>query len=350
MRLKSVAASVLAALACTFALAAAPPAGAGPIKHWAAFPGREVRALSLSGSGVGSEPRFTAVQGRDGYVYIRGQFGLYRVLDDTGRNVQIANNSGCTGWYKLTDVDVRSTIPRAICNSAGEIIVTSTTYRRRWPVPAPNWIGQIDATNRVTGSLTNVLTSDDGGFWFVYGMARGIGRVWPSGRAVLRQYPGVGAITSIAAAGRDLYFVDDECVLGRLRGLALVASYHVPCGRGDAKVVATTDGAVWMLGGASGSVSRYGRDGSRSSWSLGMKPTGVAVSRDGTAYVLGYQLPVSWKSHPLIAVIAPGRKADLRVLPTLDAGSIAIDARDRLWISAPLAHGVTVIAPKGAWN
>ncbi len=343
-------AAAFAALVCAFASASASRAGAGPIKHWGTFPGRDVRALSFSGGGIGAEPKFTALQGRDGYVYIRGRFGLYRILDDTGRNVQIADTSRCGGWYKSADVDVRGTVPRAICNSAGRIIETSTTYHRSWRVPVPSWLGGVDETNRVTASLTEVIAADDGGFWYAYGKARGIGRVWPSGRAVLRRYPGVGAITSIAAAGDDLYFVDDECVLGRLHGLALVVSHAVPCGGGDAQVVATSDGGVWTLGGRSGAVERYGRDGSHRSWRLSMDPTGVAVSRDGTAYVLGYQQPVSWKSQPVIAVIAPGRKPDLRLLPTSDAGSIAIDGRDRLWISAPRAHGATVIAPKGAWN
>lgn len=348
VQLASVVACAL--LAPVFAAIATACADAGPIKHWGTFLGREVRALSFGGSGLAGEPRFTAVQGRDGYVYIRGPFGMYRVLDDTGRNEQVADNAGCTGWYKLTDVDLRSANPRAICNSPGEIIVTTLTYLRHWPVPEPSWIGGVDETNRDTGSLTNVLTADDGGFWFAYGPARGIGRVWTSGRAELRHYPGVGAITSVAAAGDDLYFVDDECVFGRLHGLTLIASHAVPCDHGDASGVATTDGAVWVLGGATGVVARYGRDGSHRSWRLALDATGVAVSRDGTVYVLGYQPTATWKSHPMIAVIAPGHKPDLRILPTLDVGSIAIDARDRLWISAPHAHGATVVAPKGAWN
>ena len=79
-------------------------------------------------------------------------------------------------------------------------------------------------------------------------------------------------------------------------------------------------------------------------------PSGVAVARNGNAYVLGRAQDPHGAGHPVIAVIAPGRKPDVRTLPMNDAGSIAIDARDRLWISVPSWHAVAVIAPKGSAN
>ena len=52
-------------------------------------------------------------------------------------------------------------------------------------------------------------------------------------------------------------------------------------------------------------------------------------------------------NRALVAAIAPGRKPDVRILPMDDVGSIAIDARDRLWTTVPSAHAVAVISPAG---
>jgi hypothetical protein len=44
-----------AAASVAFVMALAPPADAGPVKHWGTFPGREVRAVAvISPAGVPS--------------------------------------------------------------------------------------------------------------------------------------------------------------------------------------------------------------------------------------------------------------------------------------------------------
>jgi len=52
----------------------------------------------------------------------------------------------------------------------------------------------------------------------------------------------------------------------------------------------------------------------------------------------------------LIAAIRPHGMPDVRVLPMSDTGTIAVDGRDRIWITAPFEHGAALIAPKGTWR
>jgi hypothetical protein len=330
-----------------------PRADAGPVKHWETFPGREVRAVSLRGNAMGSEPGYAVVQGRDGHVYIRGRYGLYRVLDDDGANVQIADTVECGGPIESQGADTRSLVPRAICDRGAVIILVSATSHKHLQAALPRWTGPARPTRGDNRYLTSVIPADGGGYWFAFGAVHGVGHSWPSGRSEVRYVPNVDEIAAIAAAGSRLYFIDTSCRVGRWNGLSPVLLERLPCTPNAyaATVVATRDGAVWALSGTntSGVAVRYGADGSRRHWKLPMSATGVAVARDGTTYILG-TLQTASIFNAAIAVIPPSGKLDIRSLPMQDTGTLAIDGHDRIWITAPFEHGAALIAPKGTWR
>ena len=306
--------------------------------------------MAIRGERFGGENRYTAVQGRDGYVYVRGRLFLYRVLDANGRTDPVAETWACSGWFESQGIDDRTRVPRAICTRAAQIIVASATQHEHIRVVTPAWtgafryVGGYRLDNRY---LTAVVPAAGGGYWYAFAVQGAIGRVWPSGRSTLRHIPGLGTVHSIAAAGEDVYAADDRCRIAHLRAMALLELHQYDCSSryeyGFA-VVKTSDGAIWILNPADGWVERRGPHGERALFTLPMSPTSVAVARDRTVYVLG--VPLGGRGiHPMIAVIAPGIAPKVSVLPMLNAATIAIDARDRIWISDPLDHAFAVIAP-----
>ena len=341
--------AIACAVALTFAGGAA-RVGAGPVKHWGTFPGREVRAVAIRGDRFGGENRYSAVQGRDGYVYVRGRLFLYRVLDDAGRTEAVAQTWACSGWFESQGVDDRTRVPRALCTRAAQIIVASATRHQHIRVPTPEWDGAFTYTGRYRVDyryLTSVVPAAGGGYWYAFDVPGAVGRVRPSGQAVLRRIPGLGRVHSIAAAGDDLYAADDQCSVAHVRGLVLVERHRYDCSSPNSyrfALATTSDGAVWILNPADGSVERHGPHGERARFTLPMSPTSVAVAHDGTAYVLGIP-PGGHGVHPTLAVIARGVAPKVSLLPMLDADTIAIDGRDRIWISDPHDHAFAVIAP-----
>lgn len=348
--------TALVALACTVAVATLPMrVEAGPVKHWGAFPDREVRAVALRGDQLGGESSYTAVQGRDGYVYLRGRRGLYRMLDLDGRYARVANTEDCSGWFESQGVDNRGGTPLAICTRAAQIILAGAQNHWHKRAPRPTWpgafrtAGQYRVDNRF---LTAVQPASGGGYWFAYGLAVGVGRMWPSGQATVVHLQGLDEIRQIVGAGDDLYVLDNACRVGRLRALTLVAIDFFDERCAGARpywptnhIAAAPDGAVWLIG--SGLVERRARDGARRRWELSMIGTGIAISRDGTAYVLG-RTAAGPEGRLRIAVIAPGRAPAVLVLPMTSADTIAIDGRDRIWISVPEWHAAAVISPAAA--
>lgn len=346
-----------AAVAFGFALAVAGAVTArgdsGPVKHWGTFPGGEVRSVAIRGDAFGGERYYSAVQGRDGFVYVRGRLGLYRVLDDEGRNERIARTSECSGLFESQGVDDRRPVPLAICDRAADIIaIVSPARHEHVRVPAPAWEGSIRYAygarldNRY---LTSVVSAAGGGYWYGFAAPGAVGRVWPSGRAETRRILGLGMVTGIATAGSDLYVADDACHVAHLRGLTPVVVRIYSC-RHDVRstiVARTTDGAAWVLNESDHVVERFAPDGTQRHWVLSVTPTAVAVTSNGTAYVLG-RTSDEWRGHPAIAVIARGHAPEARVLPMLNADGIAADARDRLWIGTADDHAFAVITPKGA--
>jgi hypothetical protein len=337
-----------AALAFTLLVGAAHrSADAGPVKHWGTFPGAEVRAIAFRGGDFGAEPGFTAIQGRDGYIYLRGRYGLYRVLDRDGRNERIADTSECAGLWESQGVDDRTWVPRAICTRASEIILASATWHEHIRTPLPPWAGPSVPTPGDDRYLTAVVPAAGGGYWFSYGFVGGVGRTFSTGRGIVRRYTTMGTLSGIAPAGADLYVANDACQVVRIRRWQVVSTrtYDCPPNAGQ-HLVATADGAVWRIAGE-GILERRGGDGTFARWRLAIAPNDVAVARDGTAYVLG---AAAGDRHAMIAVIRHGRAPQIRVLPMEGAGTIAIDRRDRLWISVPSMHAAALIALHGAPN
>jgi hypothetical protein len=324
-------------------------ADAGPIKHWGMFPGWTVRAIALRGYDIGAEPSYRVEQGRDGYLYVRGRWGLYRVIDDRGDHVQVANTDLCGGFFESHGVDARSATPHAICSRAQVIIVAAARWHRhlRAPMPPRSWpraIVPIDgypAHYRDNRFLTHVVAAPTGGYWFAYGEIGAVGRIGSTHSFMLR-LPDFGEIQGLAAVGNDAYVGDDSCHLAHLRGTELVGIWKYPCRSDDTMVVtpvAGRDGAVWIL--RVGNVERIGGDGSRRRWSVAMRPTSLATTRDGIAYVIGTGIDYGYT----IAVLGPGQEDRIALLPMDSAEAISMDDRGRLWISAPHEHGLALITP-----
>jgi hypothetical protein len=343
--------AVSLALACVLSTSSLPStAVAAPVKHWKAFPGREVRAIALRGDLLGGESSFTAVQGRDGYVYLRGRRGLYRMLDVDGRYERVADTSECSGWFESQGTDLRSRVPRAICTRAAEIILAGARDHGHIRTPVPTWPGALRTVGQYRIDqryLTAVLPAASGGYWFVYGYPGGLGRIRPSGRAELRHITALGRIRSVAALGEDVYAMDDECRVAHLRGLVVLAIdvFDRRCARPywpTDRIVAGADGAAWLIG--DGIVERRRPVGRWYRWKIPMTARDVAVSRDGTGYVVGVA-PSDRSGRAMLAVLAPGRPPLVRVLPEYDVGSIAIDGRGRTWLSVPYWHAAVLISP-----
>ena len=78
---------------CAMLAAAAVPANAGPVKYWGVLPGREIRTIPLRGD-LSYESYATVVPGADGWIYVRGKSGVYRLLGTDGR----ADTVGTFAW------------------------------------------------------------------------------------------------------------------------------------------------------------------------------------------------------------------------------------------------------------
>lgn len=324
----------------------------GPVKHWGTFPDREVRAVSFRGGY--NDANYAVVQGRDGLRYLRGRWELARMLDDAGHYRDLIETDDCSGNFEAQGVDLRTGVPAPLCDRAADVIVWVTKeYHRHFHAPLPRWTGPPKPTPGDERYLTSVVAAGTDGYWFAFGEVGGVGRLYRSRPAHLLHLSGFGRIEGLAASGEDAYAIGERCRVARLRGTAIVERYGESCGdtvsgRYDKTIVATSDGAVWGLGGTSGVVMRFAPGGTRTRWVLPMSAQAVVVARDGTAYVLGSSKTMSFRY--LIAAIRPHRPPDVRVLPMQDAGTMSIDDEDRIWITAPNEHGAAVIAPKGTWR
>ena len=337
---------VAAAAIVLASMLVASQATAGPVKHWAIFPGRTVRAIALRGDQLSSEPRFFVAEARDKNIYIRGVFGLYRLLDDQGHYARVAYTGDCAGYSEAHGADLRGSLPRAICSRAADIILVGGQRNVHIRTPAAFWPPSLDRYSRGDRRfLTAVTPAIGGGYWFGYATPGAIGRVRSTGRSESRHFVGVGSIKAMAALGHDVYVVDDDCNFGRIRSWRLIETWQNECRRSwpNNAFNVTRDGAVWMTGGSS--LERRDQSGGRRRWQLAMSATGVAVTRDGTAYVLGYRASGAKVPHPALGVISRGVPT-VRTLPMTDVGSIYVDDRDRIWITDPYDHAVALISPQ----
>lgn len=289
--------------------------------------------IAASGGAAEAGPikhSYTVVDGRDGYVYLRGHFGLHRVLDADGKNERVADTSECSGYTESHGVDARGWVPVAICSRASHIILAASKWHRHILTPVPTWPAAVRIQYRHRFDeryLTQVVTAADGGYWFAYGNASGLGRRWPNGQASLRDI-GFGPIGSMAVDGDDVYVADWSCRIARFHRLMLAETRNYYCRSYYAlSSFAVARDAVWIGAGSTGVVERRGRDGSHKRWTLSMIVSGLAIARDGTGYVLGYS-GMTYAGHPMIAIIAPGRAPILAQLPMRAVGTIAVDRRD----------------------
>jgi hypothetical protein len=345
-------AAALLLLLCALARPSSAAVAGAPVKHWGTFPGRDVRAVPMRGNDIGGEPSFTAVQGRDGFVYVRGRFGLYRIIGLDGTVRRVADTGPCSGWFESHGADPRTRVPRAICSRASEIIVAGTYAHVHIRTPVPTGSDAFERQGAYKFDvryLSDVQPADGGGYWFAYDLAREIGRVDATGRAFAVRDATEGRIAGMAPAGRDLFVTDVWCALSRYRDFALVARApaRVPCAQSRTypSIAATADGSVWLF--SEGRLERRLPGGRWQRWLFDIDPTGVALTRDGTAYVLGFER-ARGSGHPLIAVLVRGRAPDVRVLPMRVADSIAVDGRDRIWISDPFDHAFALVSPPGS--
>ncbi len=200
--------------------------------------------------------------------------------------------------------------------------------------------------------LTDIAPSDGGGYWFAYGRAKTVGHVGGRLGTHSVHLAGLRELRAVAPLGSDLLVDDGACVLGRIDAFALVeaAQYDAPCAepRPSPPLTATSDGAVWLLD-APHSIVRIDPDRTRRAWPTSYYPRGVAVARDGTAYVLAMDA-MSWQAGYVVIAIPRDGEPQVRTLPMRSAASIAVDGRDRIWITDPRDHAAIVVAPPGAWG
>jgi hypothetical protein len=310
---------------------------AGPIKHWGTFPGRDVRAIAFRGDAIGANRVLEAVQGRDGFIYLRGRWGTYRVLDAEGRWQQVGLGNVCAGG----GIDTSTWVPSLVCTRGNEIVRASVTGSTRLRVSRLSSIP--------VAELSAAIPVSSGGWWFAYGDASALGFRSPTGRSIIRRFPALGPIADLAATGSDLYALLARCRLARFHALALIDLVDLPCSQGGSLLppwLIQSSGSVWVLMGSS--VQRIDTGNVRRTWSLPIRPLDVAVDREGRGYVLGVTSDA--RRHPALTTIEADGRTETSLLPMHDVAGIMIDARDRIWIGVPDWHAFAVIAPKGTWD
>jgi hypothetical protein len=354
-------------------------ADTGPVKHWAAFPGRDVRAVSFRGDPMGAEPSYRAVAGRDGLTYLRGRFGLYRLLGDDGRYEKVADTGQCSGWSESHGADAYVRVPAAVCSRASTIIVAMPTWHKHIRTPAPNWPDAFASIGRyrVDERYLTAVIADADGYWFAYGAAGGYGYMPRSGRGATlwdvsriegARARGMRRFDAFGHVGGDAYVVSPctglrfdrrtrrligdagTYVIG-LRAGRVVARRRYPClGYEFSAIRPAPDGSLWIAIGGAKRVEHVRANGF-ASFTVGMVPRDVAVTKDGTAYVLGldrFSNSVDGRGHPVVGIIAPNGRPDVRTLPMTEADSISIDGSDRIWIAAASIHAAALVSARGA--
>ncbi len=335
------AAAVSVALLLSFA--APQRADAGAIKHWGTFPGREVRAVAFRGAEMGANPGLGVVPGRDGYVYVLGKWGVYRVLDADGRWQKVLTPAACAGGGA---VDVSTWIPSLVCARNGRLVRERAGGRvERFPIPRPRWAGASDVYSSDYDVVTGIFPGRDGAIWFAYGYARGIGYRDAAGHTTLWHVAGLSVVRHVEVLGDDVYLADESCRVAHVRASGLVGVEEFHCDRSNTVVaMRRTKDMLWLVFG--NDVVSIDRRGRRQRRRLPISAQSIAVDRGGTTYVLG----ADDRGHAAIATIDPHGSIESRTLPMQYPDSIAFDQRGRLWIGVSFWRAFAVVAPKGAWG
>lgn len=334
-----------AVLACGVVLGVGAAASAGPVKHWAALPGREIRSVALRG-GVLSQPLRAVVAGDDGWVYVRAGNAIYRLTGTGGDTTPAAAFDWCNWNDASAIVPLRA--PGIACVAKNTIIEVANGVQYRHRLPKPTWKERPDDPNvYVEPSLvTWIERAPSGRWWFAYGNERGLGYVDPGGTPHLFRVPGMPRTWSAAALGEDVFVGGDGCEVSRIRGFVLRGHEWLCRGMGLVRVARTGD-AAWVL--FKGGAERRSPGGRVVRWMLGdLSARDVAYdARTRTSYVLALEGMIS---RAALITIGPDDVPHLTRLPVAAADSIAVDKRGRIWLSVGYIHSLAVIAPAGAWG
>lgn len=319
------------------------PAAAGPVKHWAEFPGREIRAIALRGDLAG-ESYATVVPAADGWIYVRGKGGLYRLLGTDGTSAKSAAFDWCDdGQSKAV---VRYATPAFACVAKNFIIEIKDGVQYRRALPRPAWNDPHDVYTFDYPFVTWIDREAGGRWWFSYGYARGLGYSDASGSTRLVHLRGIPPVRTIARAGNDLYLAADGCVLARVRAMRVQGRTQL-CASPIAPQLIAAGGFVWVLTYGT-TVERRDARGRSRRWNL----SGVAVNdvaydaASGTAYLLGGDS----SRHNVLVTIGHDDVPHAKRLPMTGGSRIAVDRRGRIWITSPFEHSLVAIAPAGSWG
>lgn len=332
-----------AVILCAMLAAAAAPAGAGPVKHWGELPGREIRTIALRGD-LSYESYATVVPGADGWIYVRGKSGVYRLLGTDGSADTVATFAWCD------DRQARAVVPYSTpafaCVAKNIIVEMKGKAQYRRVLPTPRWTDRTDVYAYDYPFVTAIDRADGGRWWFSYGYAGGLGYADADGAVGLAHLRGLPPVRDIARFGNDIYLAADGCVVARVRGLRLAGSTRLCTNRVAPRLVRTGD-ALWVVGTGDTTVERRGARGAVRRWSLGLPVDQVAYDRRSrTTYFLGADMS---DHNVLIALAADGVPRATR-LPMIGGSSLAVDGRGRIWITSPREHSLVVIAPRGEWG
>lgn len=317
------------------------PASAGPVKHWAALPGREIRTVALRGP-MSSESVLDVVPGTDGWIYVRGKNAVYRLLGTEGAFAPVASFDWCDD--RQARAVVAYATPAFACVAKNIIVEMKGTAQYRRVLPRPSWSDTSDVYRLDYPFVTSIDRAASGRWWFAYGYAGGIGYSDPDGRTRLVKIKGLPPIRSFARFGDDLFVGADGCVLARVRDFIVRDTERICTSPIAPEIVRTAD-ALWAL--SAFDAERYDATGAARRWHFDDRVTGVAYDRrSGTSYLLG---GANAGRNVLIAIGRDGVAHSTR-LPMTGGTSIAVDGRGRIWISVPSWHALAALAPDGAWG
>ena len=317
------------------------PADAGPVKHWAALPGREIRTVALRGP-MSSESVLDVVPGRDGWIYVRGKNAVYRLLGTDGAFAPVASFDWCDDRQARTVVPYAT--PAFACVAKNFIVEMKGTAQYRRVLPRPAWADASDGYNLDYPFVTSIDRAPSGRWWFAYGYARGLGYSDPDGRSRLAQVPGLPPIRSLARLGDDLFVAADGCVLARVRDF-VVRGIEKACMSPIAPKFVRTADALWVL--SEFAAERRDTIGAVRRWRFDDRVESLAYDRvSRTTYFLGG----GYSDRNVLIAIGRDGVAHTTRLPMTGGTSIAVDGHGRIWISVRNSHALAAIAPAGTWG
>lgn len=340
--LSSMRMTVWAAIVCALVAGTVTAASAGPVKHWAALPDRDIRTVPFHDGALSLESRLDVVPGRDGWIYVRGKNAVYRMLGTGGAAAEVASFAWCDDRQARAVVSYR--VPGFACVAKNMVVEVAGGSQYRRALPQPGWSDARDVYQYDYPFVTSIDRTDAGRWWFAYGYARGIGYSDPDGSTRMVRLGGLPPIRDVARLGGDVYVAADGCVLARVRDFAVRSSQRL-CASPIAPMLVRTGDALWVLTGST--AERRDAVGRAQRWNLNVAVGDVAYDRRSrTTYLLGNQLGTR---TVLISIGRDGVPHAVR-LPMTGGASIAVDARSRIWISVPAWHALVAIAPEGAWG